>query len=535
MKTIIFALAVLMVSFSHAVPHESGRVEPNVTPLNYTDGGFLLQGFLAIPDITPAPAVIIIPDWDGVNFYEQQRATMLAQEFGWVGFAADIYGMDKHEVPDMEERITLAGLYRSNATLFASRIQAAVDEVKNLDEVDGENVAAIGYCFGGTGVIMYGLQGAQGVKGLVSFHGGLSSIPEAGPPMGPKLLVLSGGEDDTATEVYDLEETLNAANSTWEITRYSGIEHAFTVFDDERYSEWADKRSWQSMEGFLKEAFGQVPFDGMKPNVTNVTAVDYTDVDGAELRGYLSLPSDNFELPAPAVVLLPDWDGVNEYEQLRATLLAESGYVAFAADIFGKDLQEGLSMEQRVNLTTTYRSNSTLFVQRIQRAIEEVKKMPEVDGTSIGILGYCFGGTGIIEYAFSGRDDVKIVVSFHGGLSELPQNEVDIKPYVLILSGGIDDANGNQTILEMSLDNATADWEVTRYANVDHGFTKWGSDAYTLLSDARSWESMMLAFEEYLPLVGASAAMTSSATIVSGMKWLSITCASFLAASTVFV
>jgi len=530
MKTFL-TLAAWATSLALTHGAKSEPMQPKAIPLNYTDGGFALQGFLAMPKVTPAPAVIIIPDWDGVNFYEQQRATMIAEQFGWVGFAADIYGPDKHEVPDSEERSALAGLYRGNATLFVSRIQAAVDEIKTLEEVDSDNVALAGYCFGGTGVISYGLLGGEGVVGLVSFHGGLSDIPEAGPVMGPKLLVLSGGEDDTATEVYDLENTLNAANSTWEITRYSGIEHAFTKFDDDRYNEFADQRSWDSMAGFLKEAFGEEPFDGMEPEATNVTAVDYTDVDGAELRGYLALPSDDFDIPAPAVVLLPDWDGVNEYEQLRATLLAESGYVAFAADIFGKDLQEGLSTDQRINLTTTYRSNSTLFVQRIQRAIDEVKAMPEVDENSIGVAGWCFGGTGIIEYAFSGRDDVTIAVSFHGGLEELPRNEVDIKPYVLILSGGIDDANGNQTILEMSLDNATADWEITRYANVDHGFTKWGSGAYTVLSDARSWQSMMLALEEFLPLVStASTTMTSSALYVSGAKSLSIACVSLVAA-----
>lgn len=228
---LFLSLAALTTSFGLAA---SKSLEPNVSPLNYTDGGFLLQGFLALPETTPAPAVVIIPDWDGVNFYEQQRATMIAQELGWVGFAADIYGMDKHEVPDLEERRTLAGLYRGNSTLFASRIQAAIDEIKTLDEVDSENVAAIGYCFGGTGVITYGLVGGEGAKGLVSFHGGLSNIPDAGQVMEPKLLVLSGGEDDTASEVFDLEAKLDAANSTWEVTRYSGIEHAFTKWDDER-------------------------------------------------------------------------------------------------------------------------------------------------------------------------------------------------------------------------------------------------------------------------------------------------------------
>lgn len=358
---------------------------------------------------------------------------------------------------------------------------------------------------------------AHECKSLVSYF---LSIPEAGPVMEPTLLVLSGGQDDAATEVYDLEQTLDEANSTWEVTRYSGIEHAFTKWDDDRYNEWADRRSWESMTSFLQELFGEAPFDGMEPEEIDVDPIDYTDVDGAKLRGYLSLPENDSGVPSPAVVILPDWDGVNEYEQKRATLLAESGYVAFAADIFGKDLQTNLTMDQRINLTTIYRSDPDLFTQRIQRAIDEVKQMPEVDSDKIGLIGYCFGGTGIIEYAFTGRDDVKIVVSFHGGLQTLPQNQVDIKPYVLILSGGVDDANGNQTILEMSLDNATADWEVTRYANVDHGFTKWDSSAYTILSDARSWDSMMLAFEEFIPMV--SETMTSSTSLTSGAKVFSL-------------
>jgi cephalosporin-C deacetylase-like acetyl esterase len=124
--------------------------QPDVTSVNYTDDGFQLQGYLSLPDVTPAPAVVILPDWDGVNFYEQQRATMIAKELGYVGFAADIYGADKHEVEDIDERRALATLYRSNSTLFTSRINAAVDTVKALSDVDSDNVAVIGYCFGGT-------------------------------------------------------------------------------------------------------------------------------------------------------------------------------------------------------------------------------------------------------------------------------------------------------------------------------------------------------------------------------------------------
>ena len=88
--------------------------------------------------------IIICSDWDGVNFYEQVRATLMATEHNWVGFAADIYGASLHNVTDMDTRIELATLYRSNATLFSERIQAAVDVVKGMAQVDPDKIALLG-------------------------------------------------------------------------------------------------------------------------------------------------------------------------------------------------------------------------------------------------------------------------------------------------------------------------------------------------------------------------------------------------------
>jgi dienelactone hydrolase len=127
-----------------------------------------------------------------------------------------------------------------------------------------------------------------------------------------------------------------------------------------------------------------------------------------------------------------DWDGVNLYEQERATKLSQLGYVAFAADIYGAGLQEVPDINTRINLTTTYRSNMTLFVQRIQRAIDQVKTYDFVDTDNIAVIGYCFGGSGIIQLAFSGNKDVKAVVSFHGGLTSLPNVTTEILPYTLM-------------------------------------------------------------------------------------------------------
>ena len=107
---------------------------------------------------------VFFSDWDGTNFYEQQRATKVAEDLGYIGFAADIYGPDFHTV-DGDQRSALAGQYLGNTTLFTGRIQAAIDHVKTMPEVDSENVAIVGYCFGGTGVLMYALMGMSDVKG----------------------------------------------------------------------------------------------------------------------------------------------------------------------------------------------------------------------------------------------------------------------------------------------------------------------------------------------------------------------------------
>jgi dienelactone hydrolase len=278
----------------------------------------------------------VFSDWDGVNFFEQQRATMVAKELGWIGFAADIYGPAFHTVDDLTIRRQLATMYRNDTALFSGRIQAAVDAVKTMPGVDTERIALAGYCFGGSGVLIYALLGLNDVAAIVSIHGGLAFNPPVGPPVGPKLLVLSGGDDDASSEIMDLENAFDSANATWEITRYSNVQHAFSVFSDDRYNAFVDMRSTESMYEFLQETFDEIEFETREPDEIRVEAVPYEDVDGAKLQGYLAMPSAEWKRPLPAVVIFPDWDGVNDYEKKRATMLADMGYVAFAADIVSK-------------------------------------------------------------------------------------------------------------------------------------------------------------------------------------------------------
>ena len=322
-------------------------------------------------------------------------------------------------------------------------------------------------CFGGTGVLTYSFLGSPGIVGAVSFHGGLTEFP-AMQNISHPVLVLSGGADDTGTEVDILEAQLNEANATWQITRYSGIEHAFTVWTDDRYNERADERSWHEMGTFLGEAFGEFAYGTEKPATTSVETVEYSDGDFS-LTGFLAIPEGAEMGTTPAVIIVPDWDGVSGesgYEAGRATLLAEEGYVAFAADIYGSNLTQVESFDIRIEQATLYRTDYDLFVSRIQAAVDLVAQHELVNSSKIVMIGYCFGGTGVVDYAFTDIQDVKAVVPFHGGLTSLApiQTEV-VYPYVLVQSGGEDDAHGNNTELEMSLNGANATWEITRYSS----------------------------------------------------------------------
>ena len=151
-----------------------------------------------------------------------------------VGFAADIYGADYQTVSNMTLRRELATYYRSNPDVFASRISTAIAYVKGLASVDPTKVSVFGYCFGGTGVLQYAMNSfaTEDVAAMVSFHGGLGGLPANATGFSTNLLVLDGGADNSAEAIMALEKSLDAGMASWEITRYAGIEHAYTVWDD---------------------------------------------------------------------------------------------------------------------------------------------------------------------------------------------------------------------------------------------------------------------------------------------------------------
>lgn len=226
----------------------------------YKDGDTALLGYVSKPAGSgPFPVVMIVHQWGGLGDYEKRRADMLA-DMGYVAFALDIYG--KGVRPEGAARGQTSGTYKGNRAHYRQRLMAGVNEAKTLEGANANNMAAIGYCFGGTGVLEMARAGAN-VKGVVSFHGGLDSpTPSDGANIKSKVLVLHGADDPYVPEadIKAFTEEMRTHNVDWQMVSYGNAVHSFTEKeagnDNSRgaaYNENADKRSWEDMQDFLKE------------------------------------------------------------------------------------------------------------------------------------------------------------------------------------------------------------------------------------------------------------------------------------------
>lgn len=230
----------------------------------YEQGGVTLEGYLAYDDAAgkPRPGVLLIHDWMGVGDYAKSRARQLA-ELGYVAFAADIYGKG-NQPADQKAASGLAGKYKGDRTLYRARLKAGYDQLAARKEVAPGQIAAIGYCFGGTGVLELARSGAN-VKGVVSFHGGLATpTPEDAKNIKCPVLVLHGADDPfvKSAEVEAFKEEMKQGHVKYDLVAYPGAVHSFTRPDagndnskGAAYNEAADKASWEAMQKFFKEIF----------------------------------------------------------------------------------------------------------------------------------------------------------------------------------------------------------------------------------------------------------------------------------------
>jgi dienelactone hydrolase len=231
--------------------------------------------------------------------------------------------------------------------------------------------------------------------------------------------------------------------------------------------------------------------------------VDYTDEKGTALQGYVAY-DDGISGPRPGVLVIHDWRGLTDTTQTRANMLAKLGYIAFAADIYGKGVRPQ-SIPEYGKQATIYKSDRPFYRERARAAYQALLKQPLVDPSRIAAIGYCFGGTGVIEMARDGLD-LKGVVSFHGGLDSQPLSPgATIKAKVLALCGADDpfEKPDDMKAFEQQLRDNNVDYQIVSYGHAVHAFTDPGVDAlhldgakYNAAADKRSWQAMRDFFAE---------------------------------------
>ncbi|WP_028389178.1 dienelactone hydrolase family protein [Legionella fairfieldensis] len=190
-----------------------------------------------------------------------------------------------------------------------------------------------------------------------------------------------------------------------------------------------------------------------------------------ELHGFLAYEEDDDRL-RPAVLVVHDWTGRNEFACEKAKMLANMGYVGFAVDMFGQG-RLGASVPEKTALMLPLSNDRLLLRDRIRAAFDTVVAMPEVDTNRIAVIGFCFGGLCALDLARSGAE-LKGVVSFHGLLNkpeEIPNQTIHAK--VLALHGYDDPMvkpeQLNEFCQEMTI--AQVDWQVHMYGHTQHAFT----------------------------------------------------------------
>ena len=229
--------------------------------------------------------------------------------------------------------------------------------------------------------------------------------------------------------------------------------------------------------------------------------IEYKQGD-ATLRGYL-VYDDKTQDKRPGIVVVPEWWGLTDYPKHRADQLAELGYVALAADIYGEG-QTTEDPKEAGKLAGKFRQDRKLMRDRVRAALDTLKAQPQVDTSKTAAIGYCFGGTCALELARSGAD-VNGIVSFHGALdTSTPAKSGDVKAKVLVLHGADDPMVSQEQVqnVEKEFKDAGVDVKVVQYPGAVHAFTNPDADkhnikgvAYNKEADEKSWQAMKEFFE----------------------------------------
>lgn len=233
-----------------------------------------------------------------------------------------------------------------------------------------------------------------------------------------------------------------------------------------------------------------------------IEQIEYVLAD-TTYEGYIAY-DETINGKRPVVMVVHEWFGIGPYSKKRAEQLAELGYLGFAIDMYSKDVRPKNTQEAG-KCAGLLKKDRKLMRDRITLAYEVIKVHKLADPKRVAAIGYCFGGTTVLEFARSGAD-IKGIVSFHGALDNpKPEDAKNIKCKVLVCHGADDPFIPQEdiTAFQNEMKNAKVDWQMIFYGGAVHSFTNpnAGNDktkgaAYDESTDKRSWKHMIQFFLE---------------------------------------
>lgn len=238
-----------------------------------------------------------------------------------------------------------------------------------------------------------------------------------------------------------------------------------------------------------------LPAVGCASSQVRTETMEYRDGQ-VTLKGTMAYDA-NASGKRPGVLVLHEWWGVNDYSRRRARQLAELGYVALAADMFGEGKSTQDVKDAQAWAGQLY--GTPLMAQRARAGLEALRGHPNVDPDRIVAIGYCFGGTAAVELAYSGAP-IRGAVSFHGNpVAPTAEQAAATQARLLILIGARDPMFDTDTAKALTdgLNVTDLDWEMISYSQAVHSFTSPEADsrgmqgvAYNVKADKRSWQQL---------------------------------------------
>ena len=236
------------------------------TEVTYSADSTQMKGYIAYDKNIKSkrPGIIVVHEWWGHNEYTRERADMLA-ELGSPAIAMDMYG-DGKQASHPEDASKFSSMVMKNIDMAKARFDAALDLLKNHPSVNSKDIAAIGYCFGGS-VVLTMANAGEDIDAVAAFHSGVQLPIMPNDKLKAKILVANGADDPfvSAESVTNFKSAMDSIHADYEYVAYEGAKHAYTSKGASalgekfnlplEYNAAADEKSWEALKTLLTETF----------------------------------------------------------------------------------------------------------------------------------------------------------------------------------------------------------------------------------------------------------------------------------------